>query len=107
MSDVLLDTNIVSFLMRGEARTTRVAREARDGDSELILSAMVEYEIRRGLLKRNARAGSRAFEAIRKGLSYRPFDERTWELGAELWAHSRKLGSPIPDADLLIAAQAI
>src|SRR5688500_9778154 len=93
--------------MRSDARTATMARAARSGGSELLLCPVVEYEIRRGLLKRGAGSGLRSFEAIRAGLAYQAFDEETWLRGAELWAESRRLGQPITDADLLIAAHAL
>jgi predicted nucleic acid-binding protein len=107
VSGVLLDTNIVSLLMRNEGGVSSRARAARSGGADLLLCPVVDYEIRRGLLKRGAQGALRSFEAIRSGLVYEPFDEATWRQAAELWAASRRLGQPIPDADLLIAAQAL
>jgi predicted nucleic acid-binding protein len=85
VSGFLLDTNIVSQMIRSNAAVDHRVRAAKQAGIDLVLSPMVEYEGRRGLLKRGAVRSTELFEAIRPAFVYRPFDEATWLTGADLW----------------------
>lgn len=107
MSTYLLDTNIVSLLVRKMPRVdTRFRTELRSG-SEFLLSAIVDYESRRGFLWRNATTLERKYEVVVTGFRFQELDRGTWTRAAELWAFSRHNAMPLPDADLVIAAQAL
>lgn len=107
MSTYLLDANTISLLIRTDPAVDRKVRTAdRQGDA-LILSPLVEYEIRRGLIRKGATRAIELFEALKGGFIYQPFDDDTWTTGARLWAEAHRDGRPLPDADILIAAQAL
>jgi predicted nucleic acid-binding protein len=101
------DTNIVSLLMRGDARLHARLESVRQAGMSVILSPVVEYEVRRGLLWRRAPALQQLFEKLRLDLVPKALDLSAWLKAAELWAYSRSQAFPLPDADILIAAHAI
>lgn len=107
MTRYLPDTNIISHLMRGDRQLHSRVERAHEAGDEILLSPMVVYEVKRGLLAKNAVSQTRNFERLALKLHYLEFDRATWEKAAELWMETREQGAPIADADLLIAAQAV
>jgi tRNA(fMet)-specific endonuclease VapC len=103
----LPDTNVVSLMMRRDAGTNLMARQALDAGGDLILSPLVEYEVRRGLIRKRATVLTERFEELVREFVYLPLGRLAWIRAAELWAYSRDVGAPIPDADTLIAAHAV
>jgi predicted nucleic acid-binding protein len=103
----LLDTNTVSLLVRGHSQVDARFRSELWNGAEFQLSAVVDYEARRGFLWRNATTLERKYEAVVGDFRYLELDRQTWVKAADLWAFSRRSAMPLPDADLLIAEQAI
>ncbi|HEU4752081.1 MAG TPA: PIN domain-containing protein [Armatimonadota bacterium] len=103
----LPDTNTVSHLLRGNPQVQQRFREGIAAGDELILSAIVDYEVYRGLLRKGATALLVRYESAAASFHYRELDRSVWRRAAELWAHSRHRAMPLPDADILIAAHAI
>lgn len=103
---VLLDTNVVSHLMRGDARLAGLVKHA----SELVLSVIVVGELLHGY-----RAGRRYEEnaaVLRKFLAqpfvelrYLSFD--TAEGYGRIQRELQQQGTPIPTNDAWIAAHSI
>jgi predicted nucleic acid-binding protein len=56
MTTYALDTNIISFILRGNAGIIRSYQKANDAGQIFIIPAIVYYEIRRGLLAVGATA---------------------------------------------------
>ncbi len=106
MTTCLLDTNILSAIIRKETRVEKYFREAIANDTGLLLSLVVFYEIKRGLLKRDAKKQLSAFEHLANQLAWCDVVPADWEQAARWWAERLRAGKPIEDADLLIAAQA-
>jgi len=107
MSVYLPDTNTISALMRPASSLYPRLRGARQTGDQVVLSPVVEYEVRRGLLWKNASSLARRFDLIRQQFEDVEFARETWGRAAELWAYSRQQGMPLPDADILIAAHTI
>ena len=107
MNRYLLDTNIISLLLRRDANADARYRSELWNQSEFLLSALVEYETRRGLRWRNAVTLERKYDVLVSGFRYLALERATWEQAADLWVASRQNARPLPDADLLIAAHAI
>jgi len=104
----LLDTNIISFLLRGNVEVRgrhTTAREA--ADTRFVLSPVVDYEIRRYLLLKGASRNLAQYETLIAHWDKPPFDEAHWAQSATLWAERHRVGRPIEDADLLIAVTAL
>ncbi|TCT20105.1 PIN domain-containing protein [Thiobaca trueperi] len=104
----LLDTNILSYLMRGHpgvrARFERVRRSA---DDAFVLSPVVDYEIRRYLLLKGATRNLAQYQSLTLKWLTPVFDDAHWEHAIRLWAERHRGGKPIADADLLIAVTAL
>jgi tRNA(fMet)-specific endonuclease VapC len=107
MTDVyLLDTNIVTAILKKDSRAIGQAQEKLAANSRLLMSAVVYYEIKRGLLKRDATQQLAALEELTRNLEWADVARAHWEAAATLWAECQKAGIPLNDADLLLAVQA-
>jgi tRNA(fMet)-specific endonuclease VapC len=106
MTAYLLDTNIVSALLKKEDAAERRLRETVPAKEVVFLSAVVHYETKRGFLKRDAKNQMQALEHLVARFEWCDVLSTDWELAARLWVERTKIGRPIEDADLLIAAQA-
>ncbi len=106
MTAYLLDTNIIAGIFHKEASIESALHQAFDTESTLYLSAVVYYETKRGLLKRDARKQMEALERLVDQFKWVDFLKDDWEEAARLWAERNRKGMPIADADLLIAVQA-
>jgi tRNA(fMet)-specific endonuclease VapC len=102
----LLDTNIISALLKKEDEVERRLRETVAMKEMVFLSAVVHYEAKRGLLKRDAKNQMQGLERLVARFEWCDVLSADWELAAHLWVERTKIGKPIEDADLLIAAQA-
>lgn len=67
-------------------------------------SPVAYYEIKRGLLARNAIAKAAAFERLCFAVGIGEMDTNTWDEAARLYALHRQQGRLLEDADLFIAA---
>ncbi len=106
MTTYLLDTNIISSVLRRDSLVERRAEEAFAANATILLSPVAYYETKRGLLKRDAKRQMAFFEKWMSQLVWRDLEREDLDLAAQLWATREKLGRPIEDADVLIAAQA-
>ena len=102
----LLDTNILTGVLKKDARIVNRLTEVLAADARLILSPVVFYEIRRGLLRRDARQQLGFFEQWIKTLKWDDLQRVDWNAAAEMWASETAQGRPPQDADILIAVQA-
>lgn len=79
--------------------------------SELIISEVADYELRRELLRIGSQAGVRRLDALQQTLKYAAITTATMRRAAELWAQARAQGKPTADpmaldCDVIIGAQA-
>ena len=102
-----LDTNIISYLLRGEHYIDdRISNELKSGN-QVIIPPMAYYEVIRGLLFINAPRKNAVFETLCAKLGVGAIDRECMDIAANEHARLRKFGRPIDDADLLIAAYCI
>ena len=108
---IVLDTNVISELMRAQPSPSVVSWVDRQLDSTLYLTVLTLAEIRFGIAAlpkgRRRTALTRAFEdGIRPLFSDRilDFDEQASIEYAELRANARRRGVALSDADALIGA---
>ena len=103
----LLDTNIVSYWMRGDADV--IARIKEFAPSELSLSAVTLAEIFYGIEKSSVKKKLRRskIEKIASLLRIFPFDETAAAAYAVLRARMEKKGMVISERDMQIAAIAV
>lgn len=103
----LPDTITLSHFMRRHPLVQGRFTAAQQAQIPLILSSAVEYEARRGLLRKRVARLDRLFDNLIVDLECRVPTRATWHRAAQLWAFSRDQGFPLPDGDLLIAAHAL
>ncbi len=102
----LLDTNMITGILRRDAKVASRLREALSADARIIMSPVVYYEIRRGLLRRDAKKQLGFFEQLAETFPWNDLLRPDWETASEWWASETSHGRTPQDADLLIAAQA-
>lgn len=104
MTIYALDTNIVSYILKGNADVIgRYKAETQKGNS-IILPPIVVFEIIRGLKAIGAEKRLKAFEDFCADIDIGIIDLPVWYKAADIHANLRKLGKPGSDADILIAA---
>src|SRR5438105_7487579 len=103
MASYLLDTNILSQLMRDPYG--RIAgRIAQLGEQQVCTSIIVVAELRFGIAKSRSRRLAAQLTAILNGLEVLPFDAPADMRYAELRAQLEESGNVIGANDMLIAA---
>lgn len=107
MSTYALDTNIISYLLKGDKNTAaRIAQETERG-SDVVIPPIVYYEIKRGLLAVGATKKMQVFEKLCASTVVGEIDRAVLDVAAAAHAALRKAGTPVDDADLLIGAYCI
>ena len=79
---------------------------------EVVLPEIVDYEIRRELLRANKHLGIRKLDQLKSEIIYLPITTEVMLKASELWAEARKKGKPTADnqaldGDVILASQAI
>ena len=106
-SPALLDTDILSAIMRQQPTALAHARRYLTSHSRLAFSLITRYEVLRGLKARQATAQLRAFERFCQVNEVLPLTDEIVVRAAELYADLQRRGQLIGDADILIAATAL
>jgi predicted nucleic acid-binding protein len=106
VTPVLIDTDVLSFMIKGDTRGDLYGRAL--GKRPPLLALMTIAEIRHWMLRRAWGASRVAqVDATLKNYTIVPPDLRTAELWAEITFARSKGGRPIATADCWIAATAI
>ena len=108
MLPVMLDTDVLSELMRGrrlavQERATAYLAEHR----RLSFSLITRYEVLRGLKAKRATRQIVAFDEFCYASNVLPLTDPVVVRAAEIYAHLRQQSQLISDADILIAATAL
>jgi tRNA(fMet)-specific endonuclease VapC len=99
-----LDSNTVSYLLKGDSRTQTRFQAEIDGGAAYVIPPLVYYEIKRGLVYVNAKVKLEAFLEFCGDGVIGQMDLRAWDKAVEIYSRLRARGILIDDADLLIAA---
>jgi len=102
-----LDTNIISYILNGNTDVDLKLDSIINSGDKVVLPLMVYYEAKRGLLANNAINKMRVFEKLCKALNVNSLTTADMNTAANIYAKNKRQGTPINDADLLIAAQCI
>jgi len=116
-SRIVLDSGPLGRLTNPSARTpinqeiNRWLWARLAAGATVFVSEVVDYEIRRELLRLDRSRSLARLDLLQAQLSYLPLDTRTMRRAAELWAEARKQGLPTADpreldVDVILAAQA-
>ena len=103
----LIDTDVLSLLMRQHPPVVEKARNYVRERGTLNISVITQYEILRGLLVKSATQQSAAFQKFCLGNRVFILSEAIATQAAEIHADLRTRGEIINDADILIAATAL
>lgn len=105
MSAFVIDTNVYSGFLRGDARAVRALQDAHEIHLPLIVVAELLAGFAAGARTAKNREELAHFMASPRVLLLKP-DERTPQHYADAYAALRRQGRPIPTNDLWIAALA-
>lgn len=113
MTSYLLDTNIISNIVKPKPSESLMAWLAEQRDEDLFISSLTVAEIRRGILekprgkKRDALdawfAGPEGPQALFAGRVL-PFDDKAGLIWARLMADGKSAGRPRSGLDMIVAA---
>lgn len=103
----LLDSDTLSYLIKGVPSALERAREYLKTHACLSFSIITYYEILRGLQYYDARSQMAMFEELAERSEIVLLNQTVAQAAAGIYAELRRQGQLIVDADLLIAATAI
>lgn len=103
----MLDTDILSAIMRQDATTIARAADYLSDYAQLSFSIITRFEILRGLKAKRATSGLRTLGAFCKTCNILPLTEDVVVRASDICADLYQRGALIGDADILIAATAI
>jgi tRNA(fMet)-specific endonuclease VapC len=101
----LLDTNIISFYIRGETQV--VKRLTREAPSDIAISSLTAFELNYGIAKRKSPKLTDIVRRVIALVTVLPFDEVAAAQAGVLKAKLEMAGKPSALPDLLIAAHAL
>jgi tRNA(fMet)-specific endonuclease VapC len=104
---LLVDTNIITFVLRERDSVLRKLTEALASDVVFVSSDVVDYEIRRYLVLKGAKRQLERYEALSRDWPAVSLTRQDWHAAAKLWAEIHRVGRSIEDRDLLIAISAL
>ena len=102
----LLDTDILSALMRQISIPSARAKNYLGNHPQLTISLVTRFEILRGLKVKGAQQQLSAFETFCMSNQVLPITDDVVVVAADIYADLHSRGQLIPDADILIAATA-
>ena len=108
MTMLVLDSNTISYYFRGDPQVVPRLQALRPAD--LGVPAIVEYELRYGLLRLPPAAAAPRLSALTQllqAMQSLPFDAECAAHAARIRAELQATGTPIGPHDLLIAATAL
>jgi tRNA(fMet)-specific endonuclease VapC len=105
--EFILDTDILSLLMRKNAAVFAQASAYVSEHRQFTISIITRYEILRGLKAKDARKQAERFEDFCARNKILSIDDTVIIQAADIYADLYKRGELIADADILIAASAL
>ena len=100
----VLDTNIISFYLKGnEVVADNIVRALANGDS-ILVAPIAYYEIKRGLIAVGAKKRLKEFDNFCELVGVGQLDNSVLDVAANIYAEQRQLGRMMEDADIFIAA---
>jgi tRNA(fMet)-specific endonuclease VapC len=104
----ILDTNIVTAIVKKNERIAEKLEEVKFEKKELFISCITYYEVKRGLLAVNATRQLSSFDKFCQKVTLLFLDSlEIIERASTIHADLKQRGRIIQDADILIAATAI
>ncbi len=101
----IIDTNIITAIMKNNEKVKRRAQEAILTGDDVFINGISYYEIKRGLLAKDARKQLLFFDKLCKEYGLILLDNQSiFDRAAEIYAELQQKGELIEDADILIAS---
>jgi len=101
----IMDTNIITAIMKSNEKVKRRAQETILLGDDIFINGVSYYEIKRGLLAKDARKQLQFFDQLCKEYGLVLLDNQAiFDRAAEIYAELQRKGELIGDADILIAA---
>jgi len=107
MEQVILDTDILSFILRQHPAVLPKARTYLVTHRQFTFTIITRYEVLRGLKAKNALQQIANFERLCNVSTVLPLTDEVVVEAANIYAYLKNHGMLIMDADILIAASAI
>lgn len=107
MNKALLDTNILSYFLRGQAKVVSKLDEYGQFYDFLTFSILTYYEIKAGLTYRDSTRVLTQFKEIARESEILLLSLATMDIASNIYTDLRRRGLLIAPMDLLIAASAI
>ena len=104
LGQMLLDTDILSAIMRQNPAVLPKARAYLDDHQQFTLSIITRFEILRGLKAKNATRQLQRFDVFCARSLILPLTDEIIVKAADIYGDLHRLGALIGDADILIAA---
>lgn len=114
---ILLDSSPVGLITNPKANPLALQRQKwftklLERECEIVLPEIVDYEVRRELLRANKLSGLQKLDQLKSAIIYLPITTEVMLKSAELWAEARKKGKQTADnkaldGDVILAAQAL
>lgn len=102
-----LDTNIISYLLKGNATVLKKLEELVEEDNQFGIPSVAYYEIKRGLLASGATTKLTRFLNFVKQIGIVELKSSTLDLASQIYADLKKSGDMIEDDDIFIGATAL
>lgn len=102
-----LDTNIISYLLKGNATVLKKLEELVEEDNQFGIPSVAYYEIKRGLLASGATTKLTSFLNFVKQIGIVELKSSTLDLASQIYADLKKSGDMIEDDDIFIGATAL
>ena len=99
-----LDTNIISYLLKGDKAIINQYRQAGINGSDFILPPIVYYEAKRWFLETGAIDKKIAFDKLCEVIPLGVLTQEIFDTAAIIYVEMRRAGKPMGDADIIIAA---
>jgi tRNA(fMet)-specific endonuclease VapC len=107
MQKVLLDSNMISYFLRGEPSVITELEKYQEYFEKITFSILTYYEIVSGLKYRDSRKLLTIFEELASESEILGFDQDTAKIASEIYCDLRHRGLLIPPIDIFIGATAI
>jgi tRNA(fMet)-specific endonuclease VapC len=101
---IFLDTNIISCYFNANNKVKEKLMEAIDGDEEICTTVINIYEILKGFRWKNNKRKEKQFREFLEDVVVFSIDDDAINIASDLYAHLRKKGKTVGDADIFIAA---
>ena len=107
MQKVLLDSNIISYFLRGEPSVVTELEKYQEYFAQITFSILTYYEILSGLKYRDSKKILTFFEELAAESEILEFNQETAEIASEIYCDLRHRGLLVPLIDIFIGATAI